>query len=247
MKGHFLTILLLLSIRVLAQDSADSKKLILSTNFSVDIDNLNVGDLNNYLLDKGYFVTPNSQLNTVFGLSLRDNTPWIFNLLLFQGEANNEPNEKSSISSFGTRMELLYDLIKNDKWTIAPFVGIQTSDYQLISVSQNVISPLTGNNLEEICQMTDLFQFRPGFLIDRKLRISFLDLYLGMQISYCVQIGSDSWHNSRGEVLNNLPSTNFSGLSVGFTGRLHFNPVGWVRKMSKIKEKKEKTTGHNTT
>jgi len=238
MKGHLLIILLLLSIRVLAQDSADSKRYSLSTSFSVDNDNLNVGDLNNYLLDKGYFVTPNLLLNTVVGLSLRDNiTPWIFKVLLFQGESNKlEPNENSSISSLGTRMELLYDLIKNDKWTIAPLVGIQTSDYQLISFSQNGISPLTGNNLEEVSQMTDLFQFRPGFLIDRKLRISFLDLYLGMQISYCVQIGSDSWHNSRGEVLNNLPSTNFSGLSVGFTGRIDIYPIRLVGKRRIIKD-----------
>lgn len=227
MKVHLLIIIFLFSIKVIARDSADSKRYSISACFTEEIDILNVGNLNNYLESKGYYVTPNSLSDQVFGLCLRDKTiPWYIKAYFYRGETSKlESYDKSHISLTGTRLEFLYDLIKNDKWTIAPLVGIQTSDYELQSSFKNGVNQEEDFVLASYVQKHDLYQLRPGLSIDRKMRIFFLDIFLGIQMSYIVQIGSDSWHDCGGKILNSVPATNLSGFSFGLTSRINIYPI----------------------
>ena len=62
-----------------------------------------------------------------------------------------------------------------------------------------------------------------GLQFNRKIRISFLDLFLGMKTSYNLNLISENWYNSNQQKLNNIPPIKLSGFYWGLSSRFELN------------------------
>jgi len=209
-----------------AQKQADFSEIRIAPYFSTDFNTYSNNSLNDYLINRNYFTSSNILSNLSVGFSLRSiNNPSIFAVSFCRGASLiEEPGNNSLLESNGIRFEFLWDLIKNEKWLIAPCIGVKSSNYKFIAVSRDVFSPLTGNNLEECAQMLSKNIFSAGFQFDRQISIRFVNIHLGFQTFYNLNIGDNSWYGSNQQRLANMPTINLSGVSLGFYSRIELNP-----------------------
>lgn len=227
MKYFFLMFILFSYLSTSAQTQSIFNEIRIGPYFTSEMSTVSVGSLNNYLSSKSYFACSNTSLNRSYGISIRSiSNPSLINLTFCRSESSmDKVSGNSMINSNGMRMEYLYDLINNEKWLIAPSISYQFSNYQLMAVSQDVFSPLTGDNLEESAHVFSKDLVSVGLVIDRQICIKFIDFFIGLHVCYNFNIAKNSWLNSNYEELVKLPEINLSGVCIGFSGRMEINQL----------------------
>ncbi len=198
--------------------SINNTKLEFFTAYGSYLDLNNNEDLNNFLLDNEFYLIQGSIRPTYisFGFTLNYN-PFLTEISFYNNNTNMFADKNnSSIRSYGLNLDVFYNITKDKKWTLSPMIGIHINNYNLIAVSKNKISNLSGNSLEEVYQKNGILALNIGVDIKRKIVIHKFKCNVGINSSYKIDLGNKYWQNSSQSNLLNIPSTNMSGLSILF-------------------------------
>ncbi len=164
--------------------------------------------LNTYLIEKGYFPVydnnnfespPNTMNIGVEIYSKKSSQYCRLSMLKSLNISDKEVNNKSFVNYTGLSLDLFNDFCKNDKWVLAPMVGVSVFDFYMSAVSSGSISNLTQTNLEEGFYKKGVFCLKPGVEIKRKFQIGSCFVGVGINGYYQFELGNGKWGNLSGE------------------------------------------------
>lgn len=133
-----------------------------------------------------------------------------------------EVSNKSFINFTGFSFDVFKDLYKNEKWVLAPMVGISVFDLYLFAESSKITSVLTRNNLLEGFCKNELFFFKPGIEIKRKFQIGSVPIGVGVNCYYQFELGNGKWGNFNGKYYDSFATSKISGLALFLNSTIYF-------------------------
>mgnify|MGYP005860666103 CR=1 FL=1 len=230
MKKLITILFVCLTVNAISQDNNGLYSLGLL--FGYNLESISNSQINDYLVANDYYSSSNILSNNSLGFSIRPlkhtsiiNVNFNYGVSLLENS-----NEKTIFNSSSFGFEYLYDLIKPDEWLIAPIIGLRLNNYKLMAVSKYATSVLSKNYLEEAFHTNLSPSLNIGMQIDRKIKIHYLDLFLGIKGGYNLSFLSSNWYNSSQQKLNTIPAINLSGFNFGFCGRIEFNIEKMLKK-----------------
>ena len=146
------------------------------------------------------------------------------NFLSGKSSIDNSKNN-SVLYSNSIEFDYSYDLIKPETWFIGPYLGIKFSNYKLVAVSKNSISPLTTYPIEEFMHINNSPLANLGVKFDKKMHLYIIDFYFGLKAGYNINLSQINWNNTNGKKLDNIPIINLSGITIGFNLRIELDEI----------------------
>lgn len=231
MKIRILFLLIIQSAFLFSQNSEISKdlKLGLILGFSNTI--ISYHDLNEYLIIKSYFpLDNNNELNTInsisFGIELMDKHNDSYCKIFINKNLNilfKSQHDKSLINYYGLNIDISKDLCKNKKWVIAPMLGFNISDFNLIAVSSSSTSVLTNSSLQERLFKDQIYFLKPGIDIKRFIPLSKSKNYcIGFNCFYQIELSDGKWKDIYGKLNNSFPTSKMSGFVTTINSTIYF-------------------------
>lgn len=232
MKTILISILIFVPTIIYAQEKPIANYFDIGMCYNTAMESVNENKLNLFLSAHNYFEITNSVNINSLGISIRENAGQsMFKIIFHSGKsASNASRNNATFNLYGMGIDYLYDFAKTEKWLISPTLGLVTNSYHLNAVSQNSISLLTGKNLVENFQLENKFLCSLGLEVDRRIRISYINVFLGLRGYYNIDLFDGKWRTSNLEHLDNIPPLKFAGYGVSFNVRLEFD---WDRILSK--------------
>lgn len=215
MRKLLLLLFIILSLKIYSKDNSLNIGILYNRGYEF-IDNNKLSD---FLIRNSYYpisetFQPTSLSSLGFTIS-QINNPFIAQILFCKKDVNIfEIGNHSSINSYGININGLYNLSKNQKWIFAPMLGVGINNYNLIAISKDVSSSLSGSLLEESFQKNDVFGLKFGIDVERQIKIYNFNCNVGLNAYYNFDIGNINWKNSSQSVLQNIPSMEISSFSL---------------------------------
>lgn len=178
--------------------------------YDINTEDYSSNGLNNYLANNGFSHVQNNFSSIAFGFSLRQvDKPSIVRLNFGNGTTVASSNCKSTITKKYLGFDYLYNFSKNENWVIAPLASIKINFCKLNAATEKAVLQKkadVGANL------------LLGLEADRKIKIYFLDLFLGIKGGYDLAPNSQDWGK-----ISDIPKISLAGLNIGFCGRIEFD------------------------
>ncbi len=212
------------SLIIFSQENTENNYFKIGMLFESTSDFVKNEQFNNFLQTNNYYTCSNNISSKSVGLSLRSmSSPSLIHIVFNSGKSLNDKENKTILSSYGVNIDYLYDFIKSDNWLIAPVIGLKINNYKLTAVSVNTTSLLSSLPLEETFQMDNKYMANFGLQLNRKIKISFLDIFVGIKAGYNLNLISENWYNSNQQKINTIPSIGLSGFYWGLSSRFELN------------------------
>jgi len=225
MKKTIITIALAFFVLAVdAQNISENNLFKIGVQYEFNSNRIENQEMNLFLQENNYSGFSNIISESAFGISLRSiQKPSLVHFTFYYGNSVTDQEQKSILNSLGFSIRYLHDLASSEKWTFAPFINAKITNYKLIAVSKTDYSNLSNALLEEIVQNNNNPQIGFGLLIDRRIGIQYLDLFLGLKADYTQNLTNKEWKNSRFENLDKLPKQKLSGFNIGVSLRMELN------------------------
>jgi len=187
--------------------------------------------LNTFLIEKGYFPVydnnnfenPPNTMNIGVEINGKKSSQYCrISMLKSLNISDKEVNNKSFVNYTGLSLDVFNDFCKNDKWVLAPMVGVSMFDFYMSAVSSSSISNLTQTNLEEGFYKKGVFCLKPGVEIKRKFQIGSYFVGVGINGYYQFELGNGKWGNLTGEQYGNFTASKISGLVSFINSTVYF-------------------------
>lgn len=142
---------------------------------------------------------------------------------------NENENLDSNLKGWDLNFGYNYNFLKNNPSTLLyPKIGFGISNYQLDIINTNysnsgfvqLIDSLSGSATFKSNQIfyTDL-----GFGFEKLLRVLYIDIYLGLNLSYVINFNNLKWKTLQEIEVNSMPTIKTNGFKINFVGRFEIN------------------------
>lgn len=232
MKFKLLIFFILIELGSIAQEHKTLLRPMLL--YSYDANFISNGNLNKYLNAGNYHGTDNTLLINSLGFTIRaTENPSLLNITFSQGSTYLDNSESmSAVKMLGFGFEYGYDLLKSEKWLIAPTLAVKHCKYELVALSKSSKSYLgKESNIEEYFQTQLNTVASLGVQLDRKISISYLNVFVGIRGGYSLDLFSRYWYNINKKKLSEIPSISLTGFNIAFCMNIELN-------MDKIRKKR---------
>jgi hypothetical protein len=193
----------------------------------------NFSDLNLILETNKINQLENNIGRSSFGIYFRNaeksSYSWIhFGHYNAKNKSENE-NLDSDLKGWDLNFGYNYNLLKNNQATLLyPKIGFGLTNYQLDIINTSysnsgftqLIDSLSGSATFKSNQIfyTDL-----GLGFEKRLRVQYIDIYLGLNLSYVINFNHLKWKTLQEIEVNSMPTIKTNGFKINFVGRFEIN------------------------
>ncbi len=182
-------------------------------------------DLNDFLVNNGYYpLNDNDNLPSLcLGIEFTTKqSPLHVSCTIQKSIMKTDRSLQSNINYTGFGVDAFYDFCKNEKWILAPMMGVSLLDVNLFSVSQNKISELTQTNLQEGLSKMNLFCINPGFTVSRTFTIQQFLGSVGIDSYYQIEMGDGKWKDVLNKKVDSVVASKMTGFVFGINLTFYF-------------------------